>query len=278
MNASDSDGISPIGDGAKSLFGDRPQLWGMLHIGALPATPKSSKSPDQLVQDCLAEASLLAESGLDGLILENMHDVPYVQPPASPEVIANMTRLADAVRKQHPDLPLGIQILASANREALAVAHACNLDFIRAEGFVFAHVADEGWTDANAGALMRYRKSLGAEHIRIFTDIKKKHSAHAVTADVDLVETAEAAEFFLSDGLIITGTSTGKAASADDLNAVADAVNLPVIIGSGVNPSNLAAFARADALIAGSYLKKDGRWDQPLDRGRVTRLVEAVKS
>ena len=277
MNASDSADQSPAGKGSKSLFGDRPQLWGMLHVGALPVTPKSSKSPDQLVQDCLAEASLLADSGLDGLILENMHDVPYVKPPASPEVIANMTRLADAVRKQHPELPIGIQILASANREALAVAHACNLDFIRAEGFVFGHVADEGWTDANAGALMRYRKSLGAEHIRVFTDIKKKHSAHAVTSDVDLVETAEAAEFFLSDGVIITGSSTGKAASPEDLDAVSGAVRLPVIIGSGVDSSNVSAFSKAKALIAGSNLKQGGRWDQPLDRDRVLQLVEAVR-
>jgi membrane complex biogenesis BtpA family protein len=277
MNASNSANQSLVGKDTKSLFGNRPQLWGMLHVGALPVTPKSSKSPDQLVQDCLEEASLLAESGLDGLILENMHDLPYVQPPASPEVIANMTRLADAVRKEHPDLPLGIQILASANREALAVAHACNLDFIRAEGFVFGHVADEGWTDANAGALMRYRKSLGAQHIRVFTDIKKKHSAHAVTSDVNLVETAEAAEFFLSDGLIITGSSTGKAASPEELDAVSEAVSIPVIIGSGVNPSNLSAFSKASALIAGSYLKKGGQWDQPLDRDRVLRLVEAVR-
>lgn len=49
------------------------------------------------------------------------------------------------------------------------------LDFIRAEGFVFSHVADEGLMNACAGELLRYRKHIGAEHIQIFTDIKKKH-------------------------------------------------------------------------------------------------------
>lgn len=49
------------------------------------------------------------------------------------------------------------------------------LDFIRAEGFVFAHVADEGLLNAGAGDLLRYRKQIGAEHVQIFTDIKKKH-------------------------------------------------------------------------------------------------------
>ncbi len=49
------------------------------------------------------------------------------------------------------------------------------LDFIRAEGFVFSHVADEGLLNACAGELLRYRRCIGAEHIQIFTDIKKKH-------------------------------------------------------------------------------------------------------
>jgi hypothetical protein len=35
--------------------------------------------------------------------------------------------------------------LAAANKAALAVAVAADLQFIRAEGFVFSHVADEGW-------------------------------------------------------------------------------------------------------------------------------------
>lgn len=34
-------------------------------------------------------------------------------------------------------------------------------------------------------------------------------SAHAVTSDVDLVDMAKAAEFFGSDGVIVTGTATG---------------------------------------------------------------------
>src|SRR5690606_22936151 len=92
--------------------------------------------------------------------------------------------------------PLGIQILAGANRAALAVAHAAGLQFIRAEGFVFASVADEGLLDeADAGPLLRYRKMIGAEHVAIFADIKKKHSSHAITADVDVSETTKAAEF-----------------------------------------------------------------------------------
>lgn len=67
------------------------------------------------------------------------------------------------------------QVLAAGNTEALAIAKACSLNFIRAEGFVFSHIADEGFLDANAGHILRYRRHIEAEDVLIFTDIKKKH-------------------------------------------------------------------------------------------------------
>lgn len=40
---------------------------------------------------------------------------------------------------------------------------------------MYSHIADEGLMNACAGPLLRYRHNIGAEHIAIFTDIKKKH-------------------------------------------------------------------------------------------------------
>lgn len=70
---------------------------------------------------------------------------------------------------------MNLQILAGANHEAIGTALAANLQFIRCEGFVFSHIADEGFMDGCAGELLRYRKLIDAQHIQIFTDIKKKH-------------------------------------------------------------------------------------------------------
>ena len=132
--------------------------------------------------------------------------------------------------------------------------------------------------DACAGDLLRFRKAIGADDIAVFTDIKKKHSAHAVTADVDIVQTAHAAEFFLSDGLILTGAATGESASAEELKAVHGATNLPVLVGSGITPENLATYLPfADAFIVGSAFKQDGLWSNPLEADRVRRLVDALK-
>lgn len=135
-----------------------------------------------------------------------MHDVPYIQSEnIGAEVIASMARVSCEIKHILPNTPCGVQVLASGNKQALAIAKVANLQFIRAEGYVFAHVADEGFTDACAGHLLRYRKQIDAENVLIFTDLKKKHSSHSITGDVSLLETVHAAEFFLTDGVILTG-------------------------------------------------------------------------
>jgi len=158
------------------------------------------------------------------------------------------------------------------------VAQSAGLQFIRAEGFVFSHVADEGWIDGCAGPLLRYRRQIGAENVSVFCDIKKKHSAHSVTSDVSIVETAKAAKFFRSDGIIITGNSTGDAASPKEVDLVLKNLpGFPVLVGSGVTASNISAFSSANALIIGSEFKVDGNWEKEIDEERVRNVMEAAR-
>ena len=259
------------------LFGDRPKtIIGMIHVRALPGTPRHSGGMTPILDHALAEAEIYHACGIHALMVENMHDIPYVQHPG-PEIATAMAVVAREVKRAHPSLPLGIQILAGGNHAALSAALAAGADFIRAEAFVFGHVADEGYMDSCAGTLLRHRKAIGAEPIAIFTDIKKKHSAHAITADVDIVQTAHAAEYFLSDGLILTGASTGEAASEDELRAVYASSKLPIFVGSGITSDNLKTYwPLADAFIVGSDFKKDGRWTHPLDPARIRRLLDAT--
>ena len=213
-------------------------LIGMIHLDALPGTPKYAGNVQSIIDSAISEARIYKNDGLKAIMIENMHDVPYLNNSSGPEITSTMAIIAYEIKKQ-TNLIVGIQVLASANKEAIAIAHSANLDFIRAEGFVFAHVADEGITDANAGTILRYRKQIGAENVLVFTDIKKKHSSHQITNDVSIVETAKAAEFFLSDGLIVTGSSTGTETNIDELLEVKRHSKLPVIIGSGLTSENI---------------------------------------
>jgi membrane complex biogenesis BtpA family protein len=258
----------------RECFGASRALVGMLHLGALPGTPSASHSVETLIQESLAEARIYRDAGFTALAIENMHDRPYLKGGVGAEITAAMTAVAREVKRE-TGLPLGIQVLAGANREALAIAHASGADYVRVEGFVYAHVADEGVIESCAGDLLRYRRAIGAERVLIFADIKKKHSAHAITSDVTLVETAKAAEFFLADGVIVTGPATGEAASPDEVRDVAQAVRAPVLVGSGVTPANLARFSTAHGFIVGSSVKQGGVWNNPLNSDNVRALARA---
>ncbi len=248
-------------------------ILGMVHVRALPGTPRYGGDWKAVEKKAREEAELLEENGVDGIILENMHDAPYLNRDLGPEITAAMTGIAAGIKAQ-ASIPLGIQILAGANKEALAVALAADLDFVRAEGFVFGHLADEGYMDAQAGELLRYRRQMGADHIQVWTDLKKKHSSHALTADVDIVEMAHAAHFFGADALIVTGSATGHTADSAEAKAVRAAIELPVVIGSGITAENLPQyFDAADAFIVGSALKYGGKWNQEIDPARVEALV-----
>jgi membrane complex biogenesis BtpA family protein len=232
----------------------------------------------KIVRHAVDDARAYIEAGVDGIVIENMHDAPYINGYAEPETTAAMTAVSEQIRKE-TRLPLGIQILAGANIEALGVAIAASLDFIRVEGFVFAHVGDEGIHESCAAKLIRRRANLRAQHIQIFADIKKKHSAHAITADVSLAETAHAAEFFQADGVIITGGATGIAPEPEDVEIARNATSLKVMVGSGVTAANIHQFSEhADALIVGSSLKFDGNWKNHVDPVRVKALVDQTRS
>jgi len=261
----------------QALFGVPRALIGAVHVDALPGTPANRFGVAEIAEIAVKEARIYESAGFHGVIIENMHDRPYLKGDVGPEIGAAMAVIGSEV-KRAVGLPLGVQVLAGANTWALAIAHACGAAFIRVEGFVFAHVADEGVIESSAGVLLRYRRAIGADKVKIFTDIKKKHSAHAITADVDIVETAKAAEFFQADGVIVSGVASGRAADVDEARAVSAGVDVPTLIDSGISPGNVGDYAAADGVIVGSYVKRDGVWSNPLDESRVRRMAKAFSA
>jgi membrane complex biogenesis BtpA family protein len=212
---------------------------------------------------------------VDSLILENDHDLPYIQPPLDEKGIALMTGIAKEVRKRF-DGPVGVQMLEAANITSLEIAAEADLDFIRVEAFVFAHVGGSGIINGCAGKLLRRRKELEAEHIKVFADVKKKHGSHSLTIDLDIRDEIMQAEFFLADGVIVTSQFTGKQPDVNDLVKAKSATQLPVLIGSGMTPQNIPDYLPlADGFIVGSYFRKDGKFLETLQPERLDEFMRA---
>ncbi|HEV2835165.1 MAG TPA: BtpA/SgcQ family protein [Pyrinomonadaceae bacterium] len=260
-----------------AMFTNSKAIIGVIHVGALPGTPRSSQTVSELTVSAKQEGRIYRESGVDGVIIENMHDVPYLRGQVGPEIVAAMTAIAVEV-KNECRMPVGIQILAGANIEAMAVAHAAGLDFVRAEGYAYAHVADEGFIQSSAAALLRYRKMIGATSVQVWADVKKKHAAHAITADVSLGETAETVEFMGADCVIVTGNVTGKPPTAADVREAKRHCSLPLFLGSGISEHNISEFyEEADGFIIGTAFKLHARWSNTIDPARVTGFIKAIQ-
>lgn len=251
----------------------RCALVGMVHLLPLPGSPGWGGSVSGIIDAARRDAEALAEGGCDSLLVENMGDVPYLRGAVGPETIAAMAVVTAAVGEL--GLPVGVQVLAGANHAALAVAIAAGATFIRAEAFAYAHVADEGILQATAGPLLRARAAAAAD-VAIWADVRKKHAAHAVTADLELDELARGHAFCGADALIVTGTATGRPTDPDDI-VLAQEAGLPVAVGSGVTPADAGQLAAlADALIVGTALKVSGDWRQAVDVDRVRAIRAAM--
>jgi membrane complex biogenesis BtpA family protein len=247
----------------------------MIAVPPLPGTPRYAGSSRAAINSVLADLDQYADAGADPLVLENSHDIPYIKPPLDPQAITLMKRIAKEVRKRF-DGPIGIQLLEAANESALEIACEADLDFLRVEAYVFAHIGGAGLIEGCAGRLLRKRAALGCHHVKVFSDVNKKHCSHALTGDLDITDIVKQAEFFLVDGIIVTGPRTGESPELRELKRVKGSANVPVLIGSGMTSQNISSYMPwADGFIVGSTLREDGEFLGALDSQRLRAFVSA---
>ncbi|MDB5524092.1 MAG: BtpA family rane complex biosis protein [Rhizobium sp.] len=262
-----------------AIFGIRKPLIGDIHLPPLPGTPRYRGEPmTSIIDRALADADAFIRGGMDGIILENHGDIPFLKPSEiGPEIIAAMAaiagRVADAV-----DAPFGINLLANGAIGALAIAKASGARFIRVNQWVNAYVSNEGLIEGESARALRYRKQIDALDVAIFADVHVKHGSHAIVDDRSVSEQAGDVEFYDADVAIATGNRTGEAVPETEIAAVRAGTGLPIIAGSGITPANARAILNSlDGAIVGSSLKTDGVWWNPVAIDRVQALVEQMK-
>lgn len=275
--------MQPISDrGAnaiREIFGTDKALIGMIHCPPFPGAPRYHGAAMDAVYDaCLRDAEVLMAGGMHGLIVENHGDVPFSKPEdIGPETAAFMSVVTDRIVRA-TGAPIGINVLANAPIPAFAIAMAGGARFIRVNQWANAYVANEGFMEGRAAEAMRYRSLLRAEHVKVFADSHVKHGAHAITADRTIEELTRDLAFFDADVVIATGQRTGDAATVEEIETVAGATHLPLLVGSGVTAANIGAIlTRTAGVIVASSLKEGGVWWNPVDPERVRAFVAAAR-
>src|SRR5205085_1073943 len=125
--------VSPLRPSSlERLFRVSKPLIGDIHLAPLPGTPRyRPKDMEAVAAGAIADAKAYEKGGMDGVIVENHGDIPFLKPEdIGPEIIAAMAVIAKAVRDA-VSIPCGINLLANAVIGALAVAKASGAKFIR---------------------------------------------------------------------------------------------------------------------------------------------------
>lgn len=249
---------------------------GMVHLAPLPGAPRFAGDASAIVEVALRDAKTLTDAGVHALLIENFGDTPFFPGRVPAFVVAHMTAIAERLRREFP-LPLGINVLRNDGAGAMAIASAVGAAFVRVNVLCGARVTDQGILQGIAHELLRERRTLGADAVQIVADVNVKHSAPVGPPRPLEDEVADLLGRGGADALVVSGSGTGRAADVGELQRVAAlAGKAPVLLGSGVNATNLRDFnPQADGFIVGSSLKIDGKASNAVDPSRAKAFMAA---
>jgi uncharacterized protein len=258
---------------------EAPVLIGMLHMPALPGSPRFDGNWRSVRDLVLQDAESLISGGISNLMLENFGDVPFFPKSVPASTVAAMTAIACELKARFADTSLGINVLRNDGCSALSIAQAAGGSFVRVNVLCGARVTDQGIIEGIAHELMRLKAGLRATGIAVLADVDVKHSGPLAERNHG-DEVRDAIERGLADAIVVSGAATGSAVCERRLAETFEAAaGIPVLIGSGATAETIPQLARyADGMIIGTAVKHDGCVAAPIDPERVRKLVEAAAS
>jgi len=270
--------MPPKPNALSTAFAVKKPIMGVVHLRPLPGAPAyEGEDVREIYAAGVRDALTLARGGIDAIVVENASDQPFLRPDdIGPETVAALTAACVEIRNV-VDIPMGVTCVANGAIQGIAIAKAVGAKFVRVNQWANAYIANEGFLNGEAAKALRFRSAIGAKDVQILADVHVKFGAHAITGDRSITEQASDAEWHQADVLIATGTRTGSPTQPEEVEEVRAGTNLPVIVGSGLDPDQLPQlFSVADGAIVGQWLKEDGKWWNPIDAARVERLMNAA--
>jgi hypothetical protein len=135
-----------------------------------------------------------------------------------------------------------------------------------------------GLWSTDAAGLLRERRRIGADRVAMFMNVTPEFATSLGSRSV--TEVARSAVWSsLADAILISGPRQGTEPDMDTLVLVKETLGdaAPVFANTGANSTNVASFLqKADGVIVGSDLKRDGYTWNEVDAGRVGRFMDAA--
>jgi membrane complex biogenesis BtpA family protein len=259
-----------------SLFHQSKPIIAMAHFPPLPGTPlyDPKLTVEGMIRQMKSDMDKLTRNGVDAVLFCNEGDRPYSLK-ADFEAVAVMTRVITEIAPR--GLPFGVDFLWDP-KAPLAIARATGASFVR-EVFTGVYESDMGLWQPDAAAMLRYRRQIDADNVKVFYNVTPEFASPLGTRSVGQ-RARSAVVSSLADVILVSGPMAGAEPDVAWLREAKEAVGqqVPVLLNTGAKVENIKQFLKvADGVIVGSSLKVDGYTWNPVDEGRVKAFVAAVK-
>jgi len=258
------------------LFPTRKPIIAMVHLAPMPGTPlyDAQGGIEAIVEAAKRDLAALQAADVDAVMFGNENDRPYelqVDVASTATMAFVIGRLRSEIQK-----PFGVNVLWDP-KSSVALAAATGASFMR-EILTGTYASDMGPWTPNAGETMRYRNRLGRADLVMLDNVSAEFADSLDRRP--LPDRARSAVFSsIPDAVLVSGTITGEAADASDLEAVKRVLpNVPVLANTGVRHATVADILKiADGCIVGSSLKVDGNTWNAVDPERAREFMALAK-
>ncbi len=258
-----------------NLFGHTEKIvLSMIQPEPLPGSYRHTTMGIQEITDrALRETEMVAENHFDGIIVQNMNDMPIKQE-SSPEAIAYMTRIAYEIKKRFPELIMGV-LMNWDGVAGLSVADAVGADFVRVEHlFTGASVTSAGILQAQCVDIAKLRKRTGTK-VPVYADVYEVHGIPLGRKPIGDAAWECVHEAF-ADGLFMSGKSV-----EESIQMVKEArkrvPDVPIFLGGGATGDNIHELMQYfDGVSVATWIK-NGDMKNPIDPERAKAFISEAK-
>ena len=261
----------------RNTFGTEKPIIALLHIDPLPGDPlyDYDRSVDQIVETVRTDAANLIAGGVDAILFSNEFSMPY-QNAVSHAVTSSMAYIIGQVRNEIT-VPFGVHVI-SDGAATIELAAATGASFVRGI-FTGAYVGECGIKETDIAAVLRRKKELRLDHLRMFYMVNAE--ADAYLNDRPLSTIVNSLIFKCKpDGIALSGLHAGEEADdrmLDDLSAAAGGV--AVFANTGCTKDNVAEkLQHCDGAFVGTGFKVDGKFENHTDPERIRSFMDIVKA
>jgi len=230
---------------------------------------------DKVFEMAKSDFLKLQEGGVDAVMFSNEFSMPYLTD-VKTETVAAMASVIGQL-KSSIKIPFGVNVLWDPYK-SLDLAAATGASFIR-EIMSGVYASDFGIWNTNTGAIVRHKKNLGLDNLKLLFNIVPEAAVYI--AERDIVSIAKTTVFNnRPDALCVSGLTAGSETDTQILTKVKETVpDTLVFCNTGCREDNIERqLAHSDGAVIGTTFKIDGKFENSVDLNRVTSLMAKVKS